>query len=55
MGSLISHEEKMKKVLETSLEEAFQTKVQVSKVQLEQVGTSNYNQLGRGRGSRFFW
>ena len=44
----------MKKILERSLEEAFQTKVQVSKGQSEQEGTSNRSQLGRGHGCSFF-
>ena len=47
MGCLIAHEERMKKILERPFEEAFQTKVQVSKGQLEQEGSSNYTQLGR--------
>ena len=54
MRSLISNGERMKKILERSLEEAFQTKVQVSKGQLEQEGTSNYTQLGRGHRCSFF-
>ena len=55
MESLIAHEERGKQVLEISLKEAFQTKVQVSKGQSEQEGTSNYTQLGRGRGHNFFF
>ena len=54
IGSLIAHEERMKKILERSLEEAFQTKFQVSKGQSEQEGTSNRSQLGRGHGCSFF-
>ena len=54
MESLIDHEERMKQVPEISLKEAFQTRVQVSKGQLEQEGTSNYTQLGRGCGLFFF-
>ena len=53
MGSLIAHEEMMKKILERSLKETFQTKVQVSKGQSKQEGTHNYTQLGRGRGRSF--
>ena len=47
MGSLIAHEERMEKIHERSLEEVFQTKVQVSKGQSKQECSSNYTQLGR--------
>ena len=53
MGSLIPHEERMKNILQRSLEEAFQTKVQVSKPQSKQEGTSNHTQFGRGYGCSF--
>ena len=50
MGSLISHEERIKKIPKRSLEETFQTKVQVSKGQSKKEGKSNHTQLGRGHG-----
>ena len=54
MGLFIGHEERMKKVLKKLLEEAFQTKAQVSKGQLKQEGTSNHTHPGRGCGRIIF-